>query len=345
MIQKKFFVDKLSFRRLKYVAVLAVALPFVSCNGGSDEVELVGNWVKRSTLDGRARQEAVAAVVGDYAYVGSGYNSEEDERLNDFWKYEPLDNQWTRIADFPGVARTGAVAFSAAGKLYVGTGYDGSNRLNDFWQYDPATEQWSPVAPFPGTARYGAIAFSINNIGYVGTGYDGGYMKDFYAYNPVTNTWSAVQGFSGEKRREAVTFVIDGKAYVCCGENSGLYESDFYSFDPATGWVQLSKIANVSDDKFDDDYSIVRNKAVAFAANGKGYVCTSGRNTNGVDVWEYNPATDRWIEKKEFEGSSRMNAVAFSISDKGFVGLGNNGSFNFDDLWRFDPDAEFNEFD
>ncbi|MGD9928765.1 MAG: Kelch repeat-containing protein [Mangrovibacterium sp.] len=344
MIQKKFFMNNLSFRMLKFVVVLAVSLPFVACNGGSDDEELVGNWVRLSSFDGYARSEAVSAVVGNFAYVGTGFDGED--RLNDFWKYDSEQNQWLRIAEFEGAARTGAVAFEAGGKLYVGTGYDGTNKLNDFWQYDPATDVWTQVSSFPGSARYGAVAFSVNGIGYVGTGFDGSYLKDFYSYNPSTDEWTLVVGYGGEKRRDATAFVINGKAYICGGINSGTFENDFYAFDSADGsWTKLAKISDATSESFDDEYSIVRNNGVAFVMNGKGYITTGGKSSTGTDVWEYNPSTDRWQEKQAFEGAARMESVAFSINDIGYVALGRNSGYYFDDLYRFEPNSEYNEED
>ncbi|MCW0482118.1 Kelch repeat-containing protein [Gaoshiqia sediminis] len=347
MIQKKFFVNNLSFRMLKFVIALAILLPFVACNGGSDDEELVGNWVRLSSFDGNARAEAVVATVEDYAYVGTGYNGED--RLKDFWRYDPENNHWTRIADFGGSGRTGAVAFEAGGKLFVGTGYDGTNRLNDFWKYDPATDVWTQVSSFPGSERHGAVAFSIDGIGYVGTGFDGNYLKDFYSYNPATDEWNIVLGYSGEKRRDAMAFVIDGKAYVVGGLNSGTFENDFYSYDPTSGtsgtWTKLAKISDATSESFDDEYSIVRNNGVAFVMNGKGYITTGGKSSTGTDVWEYNPTTDRWQEKQEFEGAARMESVAFSINDIGYLALGRNSGYYFDDLYRFEPNSEYNEED
>ena len=67
-------------------------------------------------------------------YVGTGYDGEQ--RINDFWQYDPGTNTWAQKADFGGSARYGAVAFSINDIGYVGTGYDG-NYLKDFWAYDP----------------------------------------------------------------------------------------------------------------------------------------------------------------------------------------------------------------
>ncbi len=78
--------------------------------------------------------------------------------------------------------------------------------------------------------------------------------------------------------------------------------------------------------------------------NGKGYVATGGTGGSGSLVWEYRPSTDRWEELANFEGSSRMNAVAFVINDKAFIATGQSSSYYFEDTWEFFPDEEENDY-
>jgi N-acetylneuraminic acid mutarotase len=327
---------------------------FTGCTEDSDE-ELVGNWVELGDLDGSVRGDAVAFTIGDYAYVGTGYNGTEDERLTDFWRYDPVKKTWTAIAPFPGAARSGAVAFAVNGKGYVGTGnaevvdengITTTKKMNDFYEYDPSTNTWQQIANFLGTGRYAAVAFAIGNYGYVGTGYDGAVKKDFYKYDPSSNTWTAVTSYGGSKVRDAVAFVIDDKGYVATGVDNGSYITDFYQYDPETNtWNEKRDIANVSSDSYDDDYNIVGAYGTAFAMGGRGYITTGGAGSAGVATWEYNPTTDLWVEKSNFEGSVRFDAVGFTINDRGYVSTGRSSGYYFDDLWSFYPNNEQSDED
>ena len=137
---------------LKYYLLLSLVLfAVLSCNKDSNTTSLLGNWVDLSDFEGVARYDAVAFTIGDYGYVGTGFDGEV--RLKDFWKYDSELNSWTQIADFPGAARNGAVAFSVNGIGYVGTGYDGQSKLQDFYSYDPSTDSWDTIADFEGSAR------------------------------------------------------------------------------------------------------------------------------------------------------------------------------------------------
>jgi len=327
-----------------------ISLTLFSCSCKDEETEeLLGNWIDLSDFEGVARNDAVSFTIGDLGYVGTGYDGEI--RLKDFWSYNSSTNYWTQVADLPGEARNAAVAFAVGGKGYVGTGYNGISKLSDFWAYDPSTNSWEQKADFAdcgGTARYGAVAMSIGNIGYIGTGYDGNYLKDFWAYYPELDTFRAKVSVAGSKRRDAVAFVVNNKGYICTGYNNGTYENDLLEYDPATGlWTQKRKIANVSDDSYDDTYTITRSNAVAFVIGAKAYITTGGSPTAQNDTWEYDPLQDLWSLKTSFEGIARIDAVAFSINDnaKGFVTTGRSGSNQLDDIWEFKPNDEYNNLD
>lgn len=319
------------------------AISLTACDDDDDE-DLIGNWAYDCDFSGWSRSGAVSFVIDNTAYVGLGYNNEEDERLNDFYKFD--GTTWTEIAKFPGVKRNYAVAFAANGKAYVGSGYDGTIKLKDFYCYDPATNSWSEVAnEFPGTARYGAIAFGIGANGYVGTGYDGSALNDFYKFDTNTQTWSKIADI-GKKRRDAAVFVIDEVAYVIGGVNSSML-NDMYKFDPkGEKWVELRKISDVTDESFDDDYDDIKGSFKAtFVMGGLGYLTTGGSNAAGTSTWEYDPKTDLWEERTSFEGNSRMEAVGFTIKGQGYVATGRTSSKDFDDVYRFEPTAEQDDDD
>ncbi len=358
MILQNLSVHNWAIRVLKLGMVTSIVMSLSSCS--DDDEDLLGNWVRVGDFNGVKRSGAVAAVLGNYAYVGTGYYDDDDYRLRDMWRFDPNTTTWKQMADMPAeaIARDEAVAFAAAGKVFVGTGYgqyrDANNqkimeKLKDFWAFDPVANSWTRVADFPASARFGAIAFAIGDYGYVGTGYDNNDYKDFYRYDPSTDTWSEDLGFPGGKRKDAVAFVINDIAYICTGYSNGTVK-DLYSYNPAaeSPWTRLRNIYDSDEDQsYDDDYDdIVRAGGVAFVMDGKGYVCTAGVNTAGSSVWEYDPATDLWDEKTAFEGTSRMSAVGFSINNIGYVATGKGTSSGYmDDVWRFEPNAEQSDND
>lgn len=335
--------------RIGSLALAALLLGSItSCEKSTDSTELVGNWLRKSDFEGVARSEGIATTIGSKVYIGLGYNG--TSRLTDLWEYDATADSWEQMTSFPGTARNSAVSFAAGGKLYVGLGYDGNNYLKDFWEFDPntgATGTWKQVADFGGSARYDAVAFGINDKGYVVGGYDDNYLKDFWEYSPTANTWTKKVSPGGTKRTQATAFVISNIAYLVTGTNNGANVNELWAYDPTTdAWTEKRKVTNVSDETYDDDYSsIIRNNAVSFVIDGKGYI-TSGNNGGYTSTtWEYNPVTDLWTQKTAFEGTTREGAIGFSANNRGYVGLGRSSSLRFDDLREFKPTLDYNAND
>ncbi|MBV6644833.1 MAG: galactose oxidase [Cyclobacteriaceae bacterium] len=329
-------------KRIMRFSVLGLAISGLvlihACNESTED-ELDGNWMKRSSLDGNIRSSAVVFVVDQFAYVGTGFNGQDDDYYADFWRYDPSIDSWNLVDTFPGAPRSSAVAFSIGTKGYVGTGYDGDDELKDFWSYDTETDEWTDIASFPGSARRGAVAFAVGGKGYVGTGYDGSNTKDFYEYDPTNDSWRKITSILGEKRVNAAAFVINDKAYVGTGTNNGVLELDFFEFDPlladsGSPWKKLTAL----DD--DDDYSIIREGASAFAIDGLGYITTGSVGSLLSTTWEYDPVTDLWEQRTSLEASARIDAIGFTVANRGYVAMGRNSSFYFDDIWELHPQEE-----
>jgi len=83
-----------------------------------------------------------------------------------------------------------------------------------------------------------------------------------------------------------------------------------------------------------------RNRAVGMAINGKGYVGTGwDGSTYFPGWWEYDPASDTWASKADFNGGTypRNRACGFSLNGKGYVAMGQDGTQNFVGLFKYDP--------
>lgn len=318
------------YRKLMLAGIVVL---LVGCSQDDDET-FFGNWVERSVFDGVARNNAASFVIAENGYMGTGYDG--DDYYNDFYSYNSDGDFWVQLADFPGVERTSAVAFDVDGKGYMGTGSDGDDELSDFYEYNPQTNLWNQIADFP-TLRRSAVGFGGIAKGYVGTGFDGeNDLKDFYSYNPSSNTWEQIVGFGGSKRRQATTFRIGDLVYIGTGVSNGLLQDDFYSFDLNT--ETFTRLLDIDEE---DDYLVERFNGVGFALNGRGYIAT-GNTGGGLDptVWEYNPQTDVWDEKENFEKTFREGATVFDFGSRAFVALGRNGGLYLDDNLEYFPNDE-----
>lgn len=348
------------FTGIFFLFILGLA---AGCKKSDDDDILQGDWTRMADFEDVPRSGAVSFVIGDKAYVGTGYKGKsatkegENSRLSDFWMYNSATDNWTKIANFPGVPRSYAVAFAANGKGYVGLGTsDGTNTLKDFWEYDPSNNSWRQVADFNptnGKGRVGAVAFAIGNEGFVGSGNDGDNdQQDFYKFTPPTSstsmgTWAQVSSIKS-KRRDAFAFVIGNKAYVGGGYNNG-YVYTFYSYNASSDtWTTLHSLYPDTDPEESDDiksnddynYNLERRLAVAFSINGLGYITTGTLNSYLNNTWQYDPNKDIWEQVDTFEGTSRQSAVGFAIGNLGYIATGESGTTYMDDLWKYDPNTE-----
>ena len=358
-----------------------------SCTKASLNYTQNGNWVSRATFPGVPSGAAASFVINNTAYVGTGINPQTPTaRLTTMFQYSaaPISTAsptgydsalgaWTQIPDFPGAPRSNAVGFAVGNKGYIGTGIgnDGFTVYADFYSYDPVAQTWSQIDSIHDATkktypRKDAVAFGFDNSAYVLTGTDLNYFfADVWKYDPNANTWTKKSYLPGSARAGAATWVYNGKGYLMTGRTPGSTWAinnmcyDFWLFDPnkadSVAWTRLRDISNTSSSTYDDGYTnIVRELASTFVikgtANGdKGYITCGANGTSYNYTWEYDFASDLWTQKTPFEGGARVNAVGFTIKNRGFVGTGlpsaAGGGVGFQDLREFFPDQVYNQFD
>src|SRR6266566_6207750 len=151
-----------------------------ACTKTGSSTTIVGNWINRFDFDGVGRTNGVSFVIGNFAYITTGYGGSgnvgtNSDRLADIWKYNVDNNSWTRMVDLPDTAaRSNAAGFATSTKGYIvgGLNRDGITRMKDTWEFDPTANTWTKKTDFTGSARYDAVGFGIGETGYITTGYD-----------------------------------------------------------------------------------------------------------------------------------------------------------------------------
>ncbi len=174
---------------------------------------------------------------------------------------------------------------------------------------------WVYKSPLPnGQGREKDIGFSVGATGFVGLGFD----NDLWCYNTATDTWVQKTSFPGIFRSNGFGFSIGHSIYF--GGGSG--HNDFWQYNTVSNsWNQL------------DTLPIAINFGKGFSTYNKGYVISSNQ------VYEYDPVNDIWTQKSNFPGVARRFAIAITIMNKGYFGLGNDGITygSIKDLWEYDP--------
>ena len=245
-------------------------------------------WQQVGDLPGPPRSNASAFALGNFGYVGTGYDG--FNMYNDFYQYDPGLNQWSQKNDYPGGARYDAVGFAVKGNGYIGTGFS-DFWLNDFYQYDPGNDHWVRTIGTSGdfSKRRGAVAFVYKDKAYIGTGSESASMtKDFWCFDPSQadpwirlhdiindNTGTYDDGYTDIQRESAVAFVKGDSAYLTLGKNGTILTSTWVYDFPQDQWSRRSPY-----------HRQARYGAVAFTIGDRSFIGTGNSGSGTFDDFD-----------------------------------------------------------
>lgn len=209
-----------------------------------------------------------------------------------------------------------------------------------------ASAQWIQRANFNGTSRAKSTSFTIGDKIYVLGGVDanGSVLGGFFAYDIPTNTWTQLPAFPGPDRYGATAFVLNNKGYVATGGNDFGFLDDLWQYDPVAGtWQQKTGLPGLSAQRENQ-----RREAFSFVINGRAYLgggdgwvfgANSTNNYAFMDLWEYNPLNDHWIQKASVPDYGKDFSIGVAVNGKGYVGLGCDvtQTVNRQSFWEYDP--------
>jgi len=222
-----------------------------------------------------------------------------------------ITGNWLKSIAYGGLTRSGAFEFTIQDLpqgpcAFVGLGYGGVNGvqyLNDVWMFNVDSGFWAQVAPFPGLGRELSVGFSIGHVGYVGTGYNRYYNTNAL---PDSANFGDFWAFYADSTTLAT---VNGTQQLLLGK-----------------WQQLHNFGGNP-----------RYNAVAFTANGLGYVGTGYDGSYYSDFWKYYPGTDTWEPAFSMPGDKREGAMTLTILGQIYVFGGDSNGLQEFDLWQFDP--------
>jgi len=293
-------------------------------------------WNQISDMPFPVRCQSITFSMGKKGYViGGQMNLAPPENVQkDIYVYDPLEDIWTQINDFPRPITEG-IAFTIGSKAYVTTGRDSmeSIKVSNLYIWDSLTGSWEDNGTIPSQVkRTRAVGFSVGSKGYITTGLDSTQtilLNDLWEYDPETNYWTKKSDFPGIARYDASCFVINGKAYITNGWtfSTTSYTNDLWEYDPETDiWQEKEDFPGAE-----------RNGAISFSIGGYGYIL-GGSNWNLITwdrhVWKYHPPTDQWYESTLFPGTVRIYASSFILNEKAYITPG----------WFFSPSPDSWEY-
>lgn len=263
-----------------------------------------GVWTQKANYPEGKVRGPMAFTLNNKAYVGLGYRengTNEGEKMDTFYEYDPVMNSWTRKHDYPG-------------------GWDGYNSrhavaLNGKGYYITEIYPWEQ-----GVA---------NNRG-----------VNLYEYNPTNDRWTFVNNllFSGYWYNEYVTAeAIGSDLYFFLRNHDGNWGRDgiaFYQYNMEYNtWVE--KNCGTIPMIYSKMESFVMNDCF-YLFSGILY----GGVPNNI-VYKYNPVSEIWTESEVSEPKIfRYNPVNLMINGKLYYGGGDYEGSNQRSLWVYDPSLE-----
>ena len=266
-----------------------------------------GVWTQKADYPEGKVRGPMAFTLNNKAYVGLGYRengTNEGEKMDTFYEYDPMSNSWTRKHDYPGgwdqYDNRDAAVLNGKGYYFTGEPMDKSGGTNtrgwgvNLYEYEPSSDRWTLISTLtePYYGYWYSCHISAEAIGshlYVYTrNHDGNWGRDgvaFYQYNMEYNTWVG-------KNCEIIpltytkmeSFVMGGCFYLFSGNLYGAVHNNIvYKYNPVSEtWMENA----ISEPK------IFRFNPVNLMINGKLYYGGGDNDGNQRSLWVYDPSLE-----------------------------------------------------
>lgn len=229
-----------------------------------------------------------AVSLNNEIYLVAGRNDSSATPF--FYKFNPKENQWKKLANIPNPAINLALA-TVNGKIYAigGDRFQNTNR-----EYNPETDTWKILEPMPTPRQHIDCGVYENKI-YISGGLTSwkNISKKHEVYNTSTNTWSEKAAIPSLRNNAAVV-TLDNLIYVIGGAGT---EEDIW------GDILTVETYNVNSNKWaqKNDLPLLLFKPGVTVVNNEIFILGGQTRIDGKDdcskkVLIYKPKSDKWIE-------------------------------------------------
>jgi len=226
-------------------------------------------------------------------YMDNGYILLRSFQNLELWKYSQPNDQWDKVARYPGIGENYLVAFILNGYLYAGGGVDNSNptafeptRTTEFFRFNLTSLQWEKLNDLPGSLT-GTYYYSITTLN------DEAYVlepdRKLWTYKPATDEWIQKNRFPGPWR-------LNSKL-VSNGENIFLLGGEYNTFSAMGNMIPPLKDCwkySPGSDEWEQQVFLPAyiSRGIAFNYDdhiyaGLGYIIESAYNNNSQNIFRF----------------------------------------------------------
>ena len=150
-------------------------------------------WTMKADLPGCGREGASGFSINGNGFIGTGTGlanciGTSIIRLDSFFRYDQMSNDWAAIEPYKGGEISDAVAFVIGNLGFVGLGRGNAAQPNSFYAYNPVSGLWEDRLSLEAVPRTFAVGASINDYGgFVFGGRQDNrliYFNTFWRYDP-----------------------------------------------------------------------------------------------------------------------------------------------------------------
>ncbi len=293
---------------------------------------ILNTWTALTTPPSLGNRTGASLMTfANFIFLGFGHNFNSD--LKDFWRYNPTNNGWWNMQNFPGVGRFHPQEFEVDGKLIVGGGFRlGTNAtLNDYYAFEPNFYTWTPISNSTITARSASATFTIGKSGFAvaGRGISNNDLIDTWEYSRrISDTLDTLICSNEVLNLDATT----ARAHYLWQDNSNF--PYMVANQNQTYWVDVK----VDGCTIRDSLTINYKPLPIFTLGNDTTLCDGDSIllgalfTNATYLWQDNTSSNfikvkqsgtYWLEVTE-NGCSFRDSISILYNTKPIVNLGND---------------------
>lgn len=291
-------------------------------------------WLQIADFPSGKRDDGIAAVVGNTAFIGSGLQEGWTPSI-DFKALDLTTHSWSSIPDMPHTTeRQYACAFAGPGCFYVFGGDGVGGALNNLWKYTLASATWSQVSSKPGSGLIGAVCLPFGDKVIIAggkTGASGPVSSEVWEYTLSNDTWQQKNNFPFTACWRACATVLNNTGYFLFGiDGSGFFHKELYMYSPQNDtW---SKVTDFPGNKG-------RAYAALQAATNK-LLVFGGYDSSNVyynDVWFYHPVAGTWSQDVSLPSGGRKGGMSLMANGRFYYSCGiTQSNQRLNETWMLD---------